>query len=161
MKTYNGKIITKKEIEAVLRSMDQTAIFHTYFKLYGIKPEQSNVVRFIREFAPTNKIKEVAWTLVESNASKSNYYYRYNADVEWLAENWPVSYVTKFFRTQLARRFGCYTRRPFLGKTHLYFCTPMFGLKDYNKWRAISIKGNEKFCDLLIRLADKYSTDWK
>ena len=161
MKTYDGKVITKKEIEAVLRSMDQTAIFRTYFKLYGIKPEQSNVARFIKEFAPTKKIKEATWTLVETNASKSNNYYRYNEDVTWLAENWPVSYIAKYFRLQLERRFGCYTKMPFLGQTHLYFCSPMYGLRDYNKWRSISLKGNEKLCDLLIRLADKYSTTSK
>ena len=158
MKTYDGKVITKKEIEAVLRSMDQTAIFRTYFKLYGIKPKYHNVARFIKDFAPTKKIEDAAWKLVETNASKSDYYYRYNADVAWVAEHWPVSYIAKYFKAQLERRFGKYAKKPFLGETHLYFCSPMFGLRDYNKWRSISIKGNEKLCDLLIRIADKYST---
>ena len=154
MKTHDGENITKKEIEAVLRSMNQTAIFRTYFKLYGIRPEQYNVVRFIDEFAPTKKIKRVSWTLTEPNRHKKVRLYR--VDSNWLAENWPVSYIVRYFRDELSRGLTPYTKRPFLCKTHLYFCSPVYGHGDYNKWRSVSIKGNERLCDTLIRLADKY-----
>ena len=49
-----------------------------------------------------------------------------------------------------------YAKRPMLGKTHLYFCSPVYGHDDYNKVRSIPIAGNERFCELLIKYANKY-----
>lgn len=59
-------------------------------------------------------------------------------------------------RGQLSREIDNYTKRPVLGINHLYFCSPVYGHKDYNKYVMLPIKGNEKFCNLMVALADKY-----
>lgn len=50
-----------------------------------------------------------------------------------------------------------YAKQPMYGFTHLYFCSPVYGHRDYNKWQAIPIKGNERFCELIVKLGYKYS----
>ena len=47
-------------------------------------------------------------------------------------------------------------KRPIMGKTRLYFVSPGCGLSDINKWDFMPIKGNERFCDAICKLADKY-----
>lgn len=48
-----------------------------------------------------------------------------------------------------------YAKRPIYGYTHIYFCSPVYGHKDYNKWRSIPIKGNERFCEILVNVGKR------
>lgn len=154
MKTYDGKNITKKEIESVLRSMNQTNIYKLYHRIYGEKPSEGRVWRFIREFAPTNKIRNSAVRLTERNEVRKSKLY--GSGYDDFVERMPVSYAMKILRYYLNRKLDGYTKRPFMGFTYLYFCSPVYGHSDYNKSRCIPIKGNERACELLIKLADKY-----
>lgn len=47
-------------------------------------------------------------------------------------------------------------KRPTMGNIYLWFCSPAYGYHDSNKWRAMPIKGNERFCETICKLADKY-----
>lgn len=60
MITYNGKKVTKKHIEAVLRTMDSTRIFRLYHHIYGGKVEKRKVFDFIVAFAPTKSVAKKA-----------------------------------------------------------------------------------------------------
>ena len=48
-----------------------------------------------------------------------------------------------------------YTKIAMKGHTHLYFCSPIYGHKDYNKVMCFSIKGNEKLCEKVIELSNR------
>lgn len=47
-------------------------------------------------------------------------------------------------------------KRPMMGDTYLWFCSPDYGLYDSNRWKAMPIEGNERFCETICKLADKY-----
>lgn len=47
-------------------------------------------------------------------------------------------------------------KRPMMGNIYLWFCSPAYGYSDSNKWMAMPIKGNERFCETICKLADKY-----
>lgn len=49
-----------------------------------------------------------------------------------------------------------YTKVPMMGFTHLYFCSPVYGHKDYNKVRSCKIEGNEKFCERILEIAERF-----
>lgn len=158
MKTYNGKNVTKKHIEAVLRSMNQTSIYRLYHKIYGVKPTFSGVFDFIRQFAPTDKVRSEALSLTKSNSDKQALLYGRDWSKKTIAyhRSFPLSTAMSIFRHELSRGSDSYSKRPFYGRTHLYFCSPVFGHADYNKSRSVPIEGNERFCELLVRLADKH-----
>ena len=47
-------------------------------------------------------------------------------------------------------------KRPTMGNIYLWFCYPAYGHHDPNKWRAMPIEGNRRFCETICKLADKY-----
>lgn len=63
-------------------------------------------------------------------------------------------HIAQVFRTEDPA--SPYAKRPMYGHTHPYFCSLVYGHQDYNKRRSIPIKGNERFCALVIAYADKF-----
>ncbi len=154
MKTYNGKNITKKYIVKVLRSMDTTEIFRLYHKIYGGKVEKSGVYRFIQQFAPTNRVYDAAYRLAYPVKQREAWEETRKA-IAFQKQN-EKHIAIECLRENIARGLDGYTKRPIMGMTHLYFASPVYQHKDYNKWRSVEIKGNERFCEVICRLADKY-----
>ncbi len=64
--------------------------------------------------------------------------------------------IVDYLKEQCSNPHSNYAKRPMLGYTHLYFCSPIYGHSDYNKWPALPIEGNERFCELVIKYADKF-----
>lgn len=64
-------------------------------------------------------------------------------------------YIVDAFKQEMERWGSPYQKVPTMGNTGLYFCSPTYGHYDYNKWRAIDIKGNEAFCDVIMSLFAK------
>lgn len=157
MKTINEKNISKKEIQNVLRTMEPTKIFALHHRMFG-NVNRSEVYRFIREFAPTNKVRTNAYNLAHSNK---------HAEYRLMVERTCIhrhgfftgdlrKYTVDALKEECTRERDNYSKFPMLGHTHLYFCSPVYGHSDYNKRRMIEIKGNERFCDLVIRYANKH-----
>ena len=152
MKT--AKKITKKAIVATLRTLDRTAIFKVAFKLLfestGRKPNiielRNGVYNLIKEYAPTNKIANMAYSLAHNTRNTSAAYKGKHGYFEPLTLQMIVDYT----KQQLKNPVTPYTKYPTYGHTHLYFCSPVHGHSDYNKWRALPIEGNEKFCKTLV-----------
>lgn len=152
-----AKRITKKEIQAVLRSLDATAIYRLYHKLYGTV-SKSGVYDFIKQNAPSKRVIKFAIAalgaashnvkrrVIDSEVIRRSGEYHGNDLIEL------VDYV----KWQCADAGSAYAKRPMLGRTYLYFCSPIYGHDDYNKVREIPIAGNERLCELLIKYADKY-----
>ena len=157
MKTYKGEKITKKEIQTVLRSLDVTAIYRLHYMLYGTV-SACGVFDFVKQYAPSKRVikfaiaalgaasHDVKRRVIDSEVNWRNGVYHGNDLIEL------VDYV----KQQCAEAGSAYAKRPMMGKTHLYFCSPVYGHNDYNKVRSIPIAGNERFCELLIKYADKY-----
>lgn len=157
MKTYKGNNITKKNIQSILRTMDPTQIFRLYYIIFGGKVTRSQVYDFIKNYAPNMKIWNKAWEL--SHSQKHNEQ-RNDWNKPWkiiqFREQNAKHIAIQALRDEIARGFDSYTKRPIMGHTHLYFASPVYQHSDYNKWCAMPIKGNEKFCETICRLADKY-----
>lgn len=54
------------------------------------------------------------------------------------------------------RGFVNHVKVPTYGRTQLYFCSPFYGHKDYNKYTCgLKIQGNEKFIEKLIDISKR------
>ena len=158
MKTYNGKTISKKNIETILRTQDATQIFRLFHQIHGMIPARSDVYHFIRNYAPSMRVYRQAYRLAYSNKHseerlqieiaclKRHGFYKGNARQQ----------VVDALKRECQDVTSNYAKRPMMGHTHLYFCSPVYGHSDYNKRRMIAIEGNERFCELVIRYADKF-----
>lgn len=161
MKTFNGKSISKKYIQSVIRTMDATQIFRLVHIIYGGKVEREQVYDFIQEFAPTNKTYKAAYMIAYTrNSYQAEPTAMIHASLSFRKDN-EKHIAIQALRDEIARGFDSYTKRPIMGHTHLYFASPVYQHRDYNKWRAMKIEGNEHFCEVICRLADKYITTSK
>lgn len=160
MDAKKTKKITKKYINEVLRSEDLTKICHLFFKIHGYV-NLTEVKYFIQENSPLKRIRSNAYWFIEK---RKNYNKRilindkiWRKHGEYQGDTY--HYIIQYLKKQCADPTSPYAKRPMYGYTHLYFCSPIYGHSDYNKWRALKIEGNEKFCEKLIAYADKYFKD--
>lgn len=58
-------------------------------------------------------------------------------------------------RRLITEKLTNYSKIAMYGHTHLYFCSPIYGHKDYNKVSCCEIKGNEKFCEKIIEISNR------
>lgn len=150
------KKITKREITEVIRTCDQTQVFRLYLKLNPTQRKLNGrslryaVAEFIEDYAPTKKT--LRW------ANEVRYYRRFDFDYQNYENKFysRLHDIVEFTKLQVKNPYSPYAKRPMLGLTHLYFCSPVYGHSDYNKWCALPIKGNERFCETIIKYADKY-----
>ena len=158
MKTYNGKNITKKEIENTLRTLDSTKIYALFARIHGWVPERRDVYDFIRNYAPSMKVYRKAYALtwpqkhsLERNEIESRILRRHGFYKGAQRHN-----VVDMLRREIQDVTSPYAKRPMYGNTGLYFCAPLYGHDDYNKRRMIDLKGNERFCELVVSIGDRY-----
>ena len=150
------KKITKREITEVIRTCDQTQVFRLYLKLNPTQRKLNGrllryaVAEFIENYAPTKKT--LRW------ANEVRCYRRFDFDYQNYENKFysRIHDIVEFTKLQVKNPYSPYAKRPMLGSTHLYFCSPVYGLSDYNKWCALPIKYNARFCEAIIKYADKY-----
>ena len=152
-----AKRITKKEIQAVLRSLDVTAIYRLHHKLYG-KVSAWDVFDFVKQYAPSDRVRVAVGRIAfcSKNMDKRLNYDNYVRSKHGIYHGNDLIELVNYVKQQCAEAGSDYAKRPMMGKTHLYFCSPVYGHNDYNKVRSIPIAGNERFCELLIKYANKY-----
>lgn len=62
--------------------------------------------------------------------------------------------VIAFLKDQISKPISNYSKAAMRGNTHLYFCSPVYGHSDYNKWcTMLPIQGNEEFVDKIISIS--------
>lgn len=147
--------ITKKHIQKVLRTLDRTQIY----KLCRQMSDDGNVTQtavfnMMCEYAPTVRVRKAAFNIA------------YNSPHDCIdtcfkgVHGWfkplPKQHIVDYLKEMVQFPQSEYVKVPIMGHTHLYFAHPAYGHKDYNKWRAIKIEGNEVFCNTLISYAKKY-----
>lgn len=150
--------VSKKVIAATLRTMDSTKIYALFAHIHGWVPERRDVYDFIRNNAPSMKVYRKAYYLTWPNKHALD-----RNDVEtacirkhgfWKGD--ARKQVVDKLKRECQDVTSPYAKRPMLGHTGLYFCSPVYGHQDYNKARMIDIKGNERFCELVIKYGDKF-----
>ena len=151
----NKKKITKKHITEVLRSRDLTEIYQLVHIINGGKIDSRDVIHFAHEYAPSDKVWDDIWRGIHCTPNREAKYRNFRREAEFYAAN-ARHIAVNHLREEIARGIDNYTKRPILGITHLYFCSPVYGHRDHNKHQSVVIKGNERFCELMVRLADKY-----
>lgn len=172
--------ITKKEIVKTLRGYNVTEICKLYKRIHGEVPTTESwvyvdgvkitykyldgfkVYQWAENYATSRKMDRalyghLAWASHKWNYSSYDEPYRHAP--HGMYEPLRKQYIVEELLRQCQNPTSNYAKRPMLGFTNLYFCSPIYGHSDYNKWRAIEIEGNERFCDLLIRYADKFFKD--
>ena len=154
MKTYKGKKISKKHIQNVLRTMDRTQIFRLYLQIYGFI-DRSGIYAFINKFAPTNSVYLAAYSLAFGREERD-----YSMDQD--GKSWQYQQANKYhiamdwFRYYINNQNNPYSKRPIIHGSYLFFVSPIYGMDDYNRWKCMPIAGNERFCETICKLADKY-----
>ena len=154
MKTFNGKTISKKRIQQVLRTLDRTAIFRLTKTIYG-DAERLHVYDLVKLYGPTQKIRSLAFDIAYFNWSRHDLETSVKRHLEYQNDN-KYHIAMAWFRYFIKKPNSPYAKRPIIGKTNLYFASPIYLHDDYNKWRCMPIAGNEQFCETICKLADKY-----
>jgi len=144
---------SKKHIQETLRSLNTTEIFRLYKSIYG-EINRSKLYDFIRYYAPTESIAKSAYAIAYGR--KPSYYSYRNWGTHGIYEPLPLQNIVNHLMEWCKDPASPYAKKPMLGHTHLYFCSPEYGHKDYNKWAALPIAGNERFCETAIRYAERY-----
>jgi hypothetical protein len=126
-------MITKKEINKVLKTKDRTLIFKLATQC-GIDVNlKSQVFRFIKDNAPTKSVDDAAYTIA---------YYAPNykeAQYGFVAPNrMPIADAINFARKQKEEGYSSYSKILICGNTNIYWASPIYGHEDYNKSRAFA-----------------------
>lgn len=152
------KKVTKKQIERTLRSLNQTEIFRLYATIYG-SVKRSCLMDWICENAPSEKVRKKAYRIAYLSSKYNSFGERFTGASHnlwrWNLEN-PRQIAMMIIRREFARGFDKYTRVPYLYDGKLWLCNYRYGLKDYNGYALLEIRGNERFCNLLFRVARRH-----
>lgn len=160
----NGKKFTKKYIESIFRSKSLTKVVRLFCEIYGLKDitlqenyysktkEGLKLSQFIKEFSPTKKLRSFYYMARREKIPYRIYARNY---CDFYSNN-RRHFALAMLKEEMSRPIDNYSKQPMLGHTHLYFCSPIYGHNDYNKRKMLEIRGNERFCDLLVSVGNKY-----
>lgn len=144
-------IPTREEIRAIISNGTATDLCKCFVQCTGLKYYRFDAVEFFATFTRSKKqYRRIHELLYGAETKHSRCIYEYD---QYFGRRWQcVEELKRNIREGLTN----YTKVPVLGYTHLYFVSPYYGHSDYNKWCALPIKGNEKFCETLIKVAKKH-----
>jgi len=144
------------ELKVIYKAQDRTALFMFYHELTGKHKESTSwnapMRNFFESFCTSEKMRRVISALCETKWLKevrnSNYE---RAHLEFMGER-PRPGLTELTRRERAEALRMlrrlyeepvtnYTKIPMFGFNHLYFCSPSYGHKDYNKVRTCLLNG--------------------
>lgn len=136
MKTF-AKRITKKEIKATLRTLDTTKIFRIA-KLAGVDvSNRLDLCQWIKLNAPSKKVREDAYHLsFNAGLSRKAFIANLEGKNPINKNSWHVLDAIDYAKYQKNRGFDNYSKVLIIGNTFIYWASPFFGHKDYNKSTA-------------------------
>ena len=134
--------------------MDRTQIFRLYFQIFG-KIDRVNICHFIDLYAPNKRVFLSSYSLAYCREKGEHREDQDRKSWQFTKDN-IYQIAVKKFKEYAQDPKSPYTKRPMMGQTHLYFASPVYRFRDYNKWEVMPIKGNERFCETICKLADKY-----
>ena len=118
------KKITKKEIKRVLRTQETTEIFRTAVKCGVDVSNRRTLYLWIRANAPSQKVHKKAYNI--AYGSNKNYSGGYIHQ--------PIKKAVEYAKYQKNRGVvDSYSKKLKLGNKNIYWCSLIYGHKDYNK----------------------------
>lgn len=168
-----AKKITKKEIVETLRTYDVTKICTLYKRIHGSVPTEERLPYMGNPYRCLCSFQIYKWTKQYSTCAKmdrrlydllstASHHWAYSFYDEHYAHTFhsvfaplPRHAARLYFQHEKERGydngFDNYSKVAMMGETYLYACSPVYGHNDYNKARILPKKGNEKFCEILIK----------
>lgn len=147
----DADIPTREEIRGIMSHGTATDLCKCFVKCTGLKYHRYDAIEFFSTFTRSKKqYRRIKDVLHIAEYKHSRYTHE---DEQYFGRRWQC---VEELKRNIKDGLNNYTKVPVLGYTHLYFVSPYYGHKDYNKWCALPIKGNEKFCETLIKVAKKY-----
>lgn len=144
-------IPTREEIREIISHGTATDLCKCFVKCTGLKYYRFDAEEFFSTFTRSKKqYRRMKDTLHIAEYKHSRYTYE---DEQYFGKRWQC---VEELKRNIKDGLNNYTKVPVLGYTNLYFVSPYYGHRDYNKWCALPIKGNEKFCETLIKVAKKH-----
>ena len=150
-----SKTAIAKAIMTAIKNNDKTEFFHIYAKVtgkcnYHVYGCYWYLIYFIRDYVSGRATMKAQDIILHRNVHETCRMYRDN-----------YKYTDKqramtLLREWIADNTSNYAKKPMYGFTHLYFAHPYYKHDDYNKRRSVEIKGNERFCELIVKLGEKY-----
>lgn len=130
---------TKWAIRAAIKRDDQAEVWHLAAIKYGHTPTGKEVCRLVEEVADTttanHKAYKLAYTSMRKEATARA------MELAWFKRGGYRQYdihhgraaALKMLRRLLEEPVTAYTKVPVLGASHLYFVSPVYMGRDYNK----------------------------
>lgn len=156
---------TKKAFRAALKANNKTEVW----KLAAVKlvktPTRPELKEIIWEMSTTRRDYDKAFDIAYNTSTPRKIRF-HECEQEFISRNNYENFkkmcsrnekttALKMLSRLLTEKPSNYTKVPMMGHTHLYFCSPTYGLADYNKVRACNIEGNEAFCNKVIDLGER------
>ncbi len=152
---------TKKAFRAALKANDQTKVWHLTAVKFGRTPSKKEVYDLIEEISCTIRDERKAYSIAYHSQRKQRLVAA--VDMGWFKRGAYRQYGDSHYRTVALKMLrelhdennGNYTKVPMIGRTRLFFCSPVYGHSDYNKVMTCAIKGNENFCNKVVDLGER------
>lgn len=157
---------TKKEFRAALKSNDKTKVWKLAAIKLGKTPKRAELKKLILEISTTRRDDDKAFDFAYNTITSRKIRF-HECEQEFISRNDFDNFkkmclrngktlALKMLRSLLTENPSNYTKVPMIGKTHLYFCSPSFGHKDYNKVMTCIIEGNEDFVNKIVNIGEKF-----
>ena len=138
---------TKKAFRVALKANNQTMVWYLSAVKLGRTPSRDEVYDLIKAVADTQRDNRKAFSMAYDSQRKQRF--QTAETMAWYNRGAYRQYGQSHYRTvalQMLRRLvtepvTSYTKVPMLGRTHLYFCSPVYGHSDYNKVRTCLLNG--------------------
>ena len=116
MKTYNGKNISIKQIQKVLRTMDKTQIFRIYFQICGYV-DRSDLFHFILTYAPSKRVRNAAYGIAYKTYNLQHSEDESRKYLEFIEAN-KYQRAVREFKNEVLHIGTPYTKRPIMGQKY-------------------------------------------
>ena len=152
-KQLTSKTAIKKALMDAIKKGDKKELFHIY-AMAGRKCNNSiqdiDVSIFCHQYL-SDRAHRKAWNILSTSSPEERRRHEW-CKVYHSEKHQIIAALKKF----IADPTSNYAKKPMYGFTHLYFAHPYYKHDDYNKRRTVEIKGNERFCELIVKLGEKY-----
>jgi hypothetical protein len=131
------KKVTKKEIAKVLRTQNVTNIFKLCANLCVDVDNKGEVMKFIKDNAPSQRVYSNAYKL----SYGSNWFKNFRA--KETSVKMPIKDAIDFAKKHKKRGFDSYSKVLILGNKNIYWASPVYQHSDYNK--SVAFPNTPKF----------------
>ena len=151
---------TKKEMRKAIKENNQTKVWKLCAIQLGRTPTKSEVFKLVDRIANTERDRKKAFDLAFYSFRKRVICLA--MDRAFICRGGYAQFGDSHYRLKaisMLKRLNdeplsSYSKIPIFGANTLYFCSPSFGMKDYNKVRCCDIERNRKFCEKVLEIGN-------